>query len=166
MTLTAAQITRYRVRIADSVHKTATGCWLWTKSRSHNGYGRFALGGGKDARAHRISYAVFVGPIPPKIDVCHQCDVRACVNPTHLFLGTRSENILDAASKGRVSRDHQFKGSAHPSAKLTEDDIPEILQRLAEGHTKASIARAYGVTARVILLIARGLLWTHVRRTA
>lgn len=161
--LTSFQIERFKTRIAASIH-CVDGCWLWIKSRYLNGYGHFSLGGGKSALAHRISYQVFVGPIPVGMHVCHHCDVRACVNPDHLFIGTRSENAMDAVRKNRFSRTHQKKGSAHPSAKLSEKDIPDILNLLRAGKSKVHISKLYGVTDRVILLIDRGEAWKHVPR--
>lgn len=155
---------RFASRIKESIRIDGNGCWIWRKSKSWNGYGRFATGGGGNARAHRISYAVFIGPIPAGLEVCHKCDVRSCVNPDHLFVGSRTDNLQDASRKGRLSRTHGKKGSAHPAAKLTEDQIDEILILLAEGKPKAEIGRLFGVTDRIILLIHRGELWKHVLR--
>lgn len=152
----------YRERIYASVIIDEASCWIWQKAITRNGYGNFALGGGVNRGAHRVSYFAFTGDLPGGLDVCHRCDVRSCVNPDHLFVGTRSENILDASKKNRVSRDHQKKGSSHPASKLTEMDIPVIRARLASGDAKARIARDYGVTDRVILLIARRQAWRHV----
>lgn len=160
--LSAAKTQRYRDRIRASVVTDERGCWIWQKTISKNGYGTFAFGGGKNGRAHRVSFSVFCAEVPEGLDVCHRCDVRACVNPEHLFLGTRSDNILDASEKNRVSRTHQKKGSTHPAAKLCEADIPAIRSRLKLGHAKVSIARDYGVSDRVVLLIARGEAWRHV----
>lgn len=160
------KIARFRERIEASISVDGNGCWIWQRAKATNGYGSFALGGGKAARAHRISFEVFVGDIPCGLDVCHRCDVRACVNPSHLFTGSRSENILDASSKNRVSRTHQKKGSQHPSAKLDEQKAAEILVLLSSGEPKTRIAKRYGVSDRVILLISRGQLWKHVKRAA
>lgn len=154
----------YRAKIQSSVTINVDGCWIWGKSKAWNGYGRFSLGGGKAKGAHRVSYAVFVGEAIEGLDVCHRCDVRDCVNPEHLFLGTRSENILDASAKNRVSRTHQVKGSKHPSSKLTEQDVGQILNRLQSGESKKHLSGVFGVSQRVILLIARGELWKHVPR--
>jgi hypothetical protein len=83
------------------VQKTET-CWLWIGARHVNGYGRFYVRR-DDVYAHRFVYEVEVGPIPPGMDVCHHCDVKACVRPAHLFLGTPSDNMQDAMRKGRLS---------------------------------------------------------------
>jgi len=155
---------RHRERIFASVIPNDAGCWIWQKSKYRNGYGRFAIGGGIVIGAHRASYTAFLGDIPSGLDVCHSCDVRACVNPEHLFAGTRSENILDASKKNRVSRTHQKRGAANPQSKLNDEKVREILARLKSGEAKASIARSFSVTDRVIFLIARGQLWKHIER--
>lgn len=78
------------------------GCWIWTKGRYHDGYGQFAVSAHeRSVRAHRVSYELYVGPIPEDLHVLHRCDVRACVNPEHLFLGTRVDNMQDMIQKGR-----------------------------------------------------------------
>lgn len=157
------QLRRYQTRILASVEVDANGCWIWQKKRSRNGYGDFAFGGGKNGRAHRVSYAAFVGPIPNGMDVCHKCDVRPCVNPNHLFVGTRSQNILDAVRKGRICRDRRVRGEQHHASKLTASAVRDIRERLANGEAKASIARSYSVSDRTILLISRNEIWAHVK---
>ena len=81
------------------VDKTET-CWLWTASKNWLGYGRFKFQG-KTGGAHRYSYLLINGSIPDGLCVCHKCDVRACVNPEHLWLGTISDNAKDMVSKNR-----------------------------------------------------------------
>ena len=79
---------------------TETGCWIWTRSKCR-GYGRISYNGtGK--MAHRISWEIHCGPIPEGMLVLHKCDVPACVNPEHLFLGTYKDNTQDAIKKGRL----------------------------------------------------------------
>ena len=78
-----------------------SGCWLWTASTDTVGYGHMWVGG-KLKQANRISWELYIGPIPEDKYVLHKCDVRSCVNPYHLFLGTQRENVEDMHKKGRA----------------------------------------------------------------
>jgi hypothetical protein len=86
-------------RFLAKIHKTET-CWIWTGAKNQYGYGVLTVQY-KLRPAHRFSYETFVGPIPEGHDVCHTCDVRNCVNPSHLWTGPARENLLDMCRKGR-----------------------------------------------------------------
>lgn len=82
-------------------------CWLWTASKDPDGYGRFQVptpNGQRHIRAHVWSYQHFKGPVPPGQVVMHSCDVRHCVNPAHLSLGTPRDNNDDKIAKGRQAK--------------------------------------------------------------
>lgn len=75
-----------------------TGCWIFTGSLTPGGYGQIGMGSARDGTrrvrsAHRVSYEVFVGPIPPGYELDHLCRKRACIFPNHLQPVTKAENI-------------------------------------------------------------------------
>jgi len=128
-----------------------TGCWLWTAGDDGScGYGRIHVGS-RDVGAHRVSYLIFVGPIPDDMCVCHRCDTPACVNPEHLFLGSRAENMADMATKKRSSR-----GPRHHRAMLTPEQVHEIR---ASTDTQWTLARRYGVGQTTISAVIRRRTW-------
>jgi hypothetical protein len=133
------------------------GCWTWTgKPRITFGYGELYVGNGK-ASAHRYSWLLHNGPIPPGLHVLHRCDNPRCVNPTHLFLGTPADNSADM-----VSKDRQARGERSGNAKLTADQAREIWRRRSTGEPLRSIAADYGVSPDLVCKIARGKLWKHL----
>ena len=132
-------------------------CWEWTANRSPIGYGMFHFKGRK-ITAHRVAYAIEVTN-PGELEVCHTCDNKPCVNPDHLYAATHSTNVKDAYETGATSRP---SGEQNPSAKLNEDDVRGIRQRLDNGETQTAIAEDYGVTQTNISRIATGEAWKDV----
>ena len=93
-------ITDPSIRFWKHVDKSVD-CWIWTAARYPNGYGVFGLSRSALMSAHRFSWTLAHGPIPPGMCVRHRCDVRTCVRPEHLVLGTQQENLADMSAKGR-----------------------------------------------------------------
>jgi HNH endonuclease len=89
-----------RERFWAAVQKTE-GCWIWTHSKQTWGYGQVSVRG-RNCYAHRIAFSELVGEIPKGKSVLHRCDNPACVRPDHPFLGTHTDNMRDAAAKGRL----------------------------------------------------------------
>lgn len=131
-----------------------TGCWPWTGSRSkmEGGYGRLNVGG-RPVSAHRIAYQLYVGTIPSGMWVLHACDWPPCVNPEHLFLGTRATNSADAVAKGRIAH-----GEKHWNARLTERDVRAI-RKLAPRTPSRALSRRFGVTQSTIWRVVNHQLW-------
>jgi len=127
--------------------------------------------GGPQLRAHRVSWELHYGLIPEGLQVCHTCDVRACVRPDHLFLGTNEDNHLDKIAKGRMPTgdehwtaylpDRIARGEA--KGKLTEMQVTAIRARYAAGGvTQLALAKEYGVTPSNIAYICRRETWKHI----
>lgn len=137
-------------------------CHVWMGCRTRNGYGQIGgkrrLGVSRMLLAHRVSHELFKGPIPTDKIVLHRCDNRACVRPSHLQIGSQSENIQDSVSKGR----YQKKGEKAGKARLKETQVREIRNRRAAGESPSQLAAEYGVMPCVISNIAARRIWKHI----
>jgi hypothetical protein len=146
-------------RFERSVAKTEA-CWLWTGTVRSDGYGVMSVGGrgGRIVAAHRLAYEHYVRAIPSLAEhhgfcVCHICDVRACVNPEHLFIAPQRVNLLDAQMKGRL------RGRR---AKLSDEDVREMRRLYAVGDTTTQeIADRYGCSQPYVSRVLRGTRRAH-----
>jgi len=161
-------------------------CWEWLGGRDSDGYAMFYLGvvDGKEktSRVNRLVYELFYGiKIDPRLLACHRCDNPGCVNPHHLFLGTNSDNLMDASRKGRIASGERNGRYTHPErtargdrhgfrlhperiargerchkTKLKRNDVLEIRQ---SPENTINLAQKYGVHRHTIQLIQKRLSW-------
>lgn len=134
-------------------------CWLWKGTKRGNGYGCVGYNS-KLLDAHRLSYEVYIGPIPDGMLVCHKCDNRLCVNPDHLFLGSYRDNYQDSKRKDRNTR-----GERHANSKLSDDDVIAIREayRVRRYGDMPLLAERFGVSISTIHRIGQGTAWTHIK---
>jgi hypothetical protein len=127
-------------------------CWLWRGYvNPQNGYGYVGeqLGGGRVSSVHRRAYQLHHEVDPGELHVLHECDVRFCGNPKHLFLGTPFDNWWDAVQKGRSA----------VMPKLTTSDVAAI--RRSAARTRDLVAE-FNVTGQTVRDVRRMLTWRHV----
>ena len=135
-------------------------CWPWKGCFNSKGYGRMRVRH-LYLRAPRLSWIItFDRPIPDNHVVMHRCDNPACVNPSHLAIGTARDNTRDAWLRGRFQgRVERTRGERNYRARLTADDIRAIRN---SGDTSATLAAHYGINRGTVNKIKRGALWRHV----
>lgn len=134
-----------------TLHPSA--CVEWTGYVGNHGYGVRSVAG-RPTLVHRHSYETNVGPIPAGMCVCHRCDNRRCIEPSHLFLGSIEENTADMVKKNR-----QARGERHSQAKLSADDVIAIRQEKATGAAQRDIAKRYHVSMGTVSMIVNNKIW-------
>jgi len=138
------------------VNKTPS-CWLWAGTFYPTGYGVIRVSG-RNMRAHRVSWELEHGPIPDDQWVLHRCDVRACVRPDHLYLGTNADNVADMLAKGRGPH-----GEEQRLAKLTQTQVRAMRAEYAAGGiSQTALAKRYDIGLSTVVDILRRRSWRHV----
>lgn len=142
-----------------SIPEPNTGCWLWLQGATGAGYGVWHPSGTVHKAAHVLSYELANGPVPRGLMVRHTCDVRLCVNPDHLVVGTPAQNTQDAIRRGRFKAIPVTRGEGHYKAKLTDVDVLAIRD---DDRSSVTLAAQYGVRKQTILAIKARKTWKHI----
>lgn len=138
-----------------------TGCLL-VRAKPPHGYGELFLFGVR-MKAHRAIYMAAHGRIDSSVYVLHRCDVRNCVEPTHLFAGTHVDNMADMKAKGRGSkRCDPNKGDGNGMARLGAEQVRALRARAATGEPIAELAGELRITERHVYNIIARKRWAHI----
>ncbi len=136
-------------------------CIEWKGTMKSNGYGQFKTLNKKWLHAHRYSYELFVGKIIKNMCVLHQCDNRKCVNPNHLWLGTKKDNTQDMINKNRKVV-LALKGEMNGMSKLKEQDIKTIRNSYSSKNNCTELSKIYRVSISTIDRIVRNITWRNI----
>jgi len=134
---------------------TESGCWLWTGALNPNGYGNATIKT-KSTYAHRAFYELHVGKIPEGMFVLHKCDIKCCVNPSHLFAGTHKDNMADMVAKGRSTKGDRG------SRKLSSNDVIKMRDLISAGVKQITLARDFNVSTSLVSLIKNNRSWRNI----
>lgn len=148
-----------------------TPCWLWAHEHPftiEDVYG-YLMVDGRQVGAHRFAFETVNGPLG-ELCALHRCDTRRCVRPSHIFGGTKGDNIRDASAKGRLLTGETWRAShagtlpkgekwreRHAGQfKLTANQVFEIRERRANGETGKALAAEFHVSEALISSICSG----------
>lgn len=133
------------------------GCWIWMLSKNSRNYGlAWNKPEQKVVLAHRLSYSIFIGPIPDGHHVLHRCDTPHCVNPAHLFTGTDRDNLIDCINKGRRPKTGPTRGDCK-NASLTKQEADKVKHAIASRTgSLREVANETGISYHIIKDISRG----------
>ena len=140
-------------------------CWIWTGPLDAYGYGQMRLTGRAMCKMHRFSYESVNGMIPDGKQVNHNCHVRNCVNPDHLYVGTQQENMADMLRAGRHAPSELTRhlGEAHGMRKLSAADVKIIRSRYAAGGiSQRALGKEFGVSNQLVSMVVRRKIWDFV----
>lgn len=138
--------------------KSVKECWNWKSSRRSDGYGQWRRSTGQIELAHRASWRLFRTEIPKGAFILHRCDNPSCVNPSHLFLGSQADNMVDMWNKGRA-RPGMSRGEAHGMSKLTAAAVRKIRASQQSG---VDLAAKYGVSPSTISDVRKRRIWKQI----
>jgi len=142
-------IRNYKEYLRSNIEIVSSGCWIWTKSLNFDGYGQ-ARYRRKNIAAHRLSYIIYKGDIPEGLLVCHDCDNPACVNPTHLEIGTQKKNMRDCLARGR------YRGAAQKLRPQDYAEIARIYNNSLQFIPAREVGEMFNISAGYVRSIAAG----------
>jgi predicted XRE-type DNA-binding protein len=154
-TLRESEIERFK---ANFISSDEISCWNWTGALTKAGYPVMRIRGRFNIYGHRVAYRLKNGFFDQSLYVCHKCDNSRCVNPSHLFLGTASDNTNDMLQKERQAVGEDY------NKKLKQEDVLQILA-LNRGNTpQKEIARIFGINQSNVSRIVNGYRWRHIKK--
>lgn len=141
-----------------------TPCWIWIAGKNDKGYGGFSIQR-RNRIAPRVSWIIHNGPIPEGMLICHKCDNPPCVNPDHLFIGTRVDNSRDMVQKGRYwtgGRPPLKRGATNGNSKITQDIVDQLRALHATGqYTQRALAKIFSICQTQVRNIVNLKQWVN-----